>query len=88
MFGIQYGQKVIGIQYGQKVKGKIIMSWKGENIHVVFGQVFSVPMPKENTIYIVSQDVANAVKRPDVYCLGEEIRDKQGYVIGYEGLST
>lgn len=69
---------------------KVICGYIGEVpvYRVVFGQVFSVPMPKENTIYIVSQDVANAVKRPDVYCLGEEIRDKQGYVIGYEGLST
>ena len=68
---------------------KVICGYVGEVpvYHTVFGQVFDVPMPKENTIYIVSQDVANAVKRSDVYCLGSEIRDKQGYMIGYEGLS-
>lgn len=69
---------------------KVICGYVGEIpvYRVVFGQVFSVPMPKENTIYIVSHDVAITAKRPDVYCLGSEIRDKQGYMIGYEGIST
>lgn len=69
---------------------KVICGYVGEVpvYRTVFEQVFDIPMPKENTIYIVSHDVANAVKRPDVYCLGSEIRDKQGYMIGYEGLST
>lgn len=69
---------------------KVICGYVGEVpvYRTVFEQVFDIPMPKENTIYIVSHDVANAMKRPDVYCLGSEIRDKQGYMIGYEGLST
>ena len=52
-----------------------------------YGNTFDVPLPQEDTIYIVSESVARAVKRPDTFCVGTEVRDKNGRVIGYNGLS-
>lgn len=37
--------------------------------HTSYGRTFDIPVPKENTVYIVSDSVANAVQRVDVYCL-------------------
>lgn len=58
--------------------------------HTKYWQV-DIPLPKENTVYIVNDSVANAVantmQRADVYCPGHEIRDKDDHLIGYEGLS-
>lgn len=54
--------------------------------HVKYWQVLDIPLPKENTVYIVDEEVAKAVQRADVYYLGREIYDKNDHLIGYEGL--
>jgi hypothetical protein len=54
-----------------------------------FGDVYDLPEPQENTIYIVSILVAKAVagQRNDVYVVDETIRDEQGKIIGCNALA-
>ena len=52
-----------------------------------FGQLEGLPEPAEGTIYIVSALAAQACgDRDDVLVPGEAIRDKDGRVIGCNGL--
>ncbi len=54
-----------------------------------FGAVYGLPEPQEDTIYIVSAIVAQAVadKRDDVYIVDETIRDEAGRIIGCNALA-
>lgn len=60
-----------------------------------YGDIEGLPEPRENTIYVVSRPVAQALadprytgeKRTDVYVPGELIRDEDGRPIGCKGLS-
>jgi len=57
-----------------------------------FGDVVGLPDPKENTIYIISRLVAEAIavsgeKRDDIYVVAETIRNSEGVIIGASGLS-
>lgn len=52
-----------------------------------FGEVEGLPEPKENTIYIVSSLVAQAVPdREDVFFPDDIVRDEQGNIIGCRAL--
>lgn len=54
-----------------------------------FGEVYDLPAPEENTIYIVSIIVASALKgkRNDVYIPGEIIRNDIGQIIGCKNIA-
>ena len=58
-------------------------------IRKTLGRVENLPEPREDTIYIVSLIVAQALAgtRSDVYVIGESIRDKEGRVIGARSLA-
>jgi len=58
-------------------------------IRKTLGRVENLPEPREDTIYIVSLIVAQALSgsRSDVYIIGESIRDEQGRVIGAKSLA-
>jgi len=52
-----------------------------------FGEVENLPEPKENTIFIVSSLVAQAVPhRNDVFIPDDSVRDEQGRIIGCRSL--
>lgn len=53
-----------------------------------FGEVFDLPDPQPDTIYIVSTLVAQAVPgRRDVFVVDDAVRDDQGRVIGARALA-
>ena len=53
-----------------------------------FGEVFDLPDPQPDTIYIVSAVVAQAVPdRPDVFIVDDAVRDEQGRIIGARALA-
>lgn len=54
-----------------------------------FGVVTGLPEPKGDTIYIVSQIVAQAVKglRNDCFIVDETIRNEQGQIVGCNALA-
>lgn len=54
-----------------------------------FGVVYGLPEPQEDTIYIVSALVAQAVagQRDDVFIVDETVRDEQGKIIGCNALA-
>ena len=56
---------------------------------VSFGQIIGLPEAQENTIYIVSKIVAEAVKgqREDVYIVDKTVRNEQGQIVGCEALA-
>jgi len=54
----------------------------------VLGPVEFAPAPCENTIYVVSRMVVDALpERSDLFAPGEAIRDADGKVVGAKGLS-
>lgn len=58
-----------------------------------YGKVSGLPEPKENTIYVVSARVAQALKetnpeRTDVMIPAKTLRDSEGNIIGCTGLSV
>ena len=55
-----------------------------------YGEVSGLPEPKEDTIYVVSRLVAEALKgsRNDVYVVTRTIRNSDGQIIGAEGLAV
>jgi len=53
-----------------------------------FGKVVNLPEPQNDTIYIVSLPVAQAVRRADVLAIGEPIRNEKGQVIGAKSLAS
>lgn len=56
---------------------------------IAYGEVSGLPEPKEDTIYVVSKIVAEALKnkRNDLYIVASTIKDENGQVIGCRGLS-
>lgn len=54
-----------------------------------FGSVTGLPEPQENTIYIVSKIVADAVSkdRDDVYIVDDTVRNEAGQIIGCNALA-
>lgn len=54
-----------------------------------YGAVTNMPEAKENTIYITSSIVANALKdsRNDIYVPFDFVRDDKGRIIGCRGLT-
>jgi hypothetical protein len=53
-----------------------------------FGEVFGLPEPQPDTIYVVSALVAQAVPdRSDVFVVDDTVRDEQGRIIGCRALA-
>ena len=53
-----------------------------------FGEVFDLPDPQPDTIFVVSALVAQAVpERQDVFIVDDAIRDDQGRIIGARALA-
>jgi len=53
-----------------------------------FWEVFDLPEPQPDTIYIVSALVAQAAPdRPDVFIVDDTVRDDQGRIIGARALA-
>ena len=53
------------------------------------GEIIGLPEPRENTIYIVSSEVRNAVQRDDCFSADigpTAVRNAQGQIIGVRGL--
>jgi hypothetical protein len=56
---------------------------------VEYGSPYGLPGPAEGVIYVVSRIVKNAApERKDVYAPGPAVRDRDGRVMGCEGLSV
>lgn len=51
-----------------------------------YDEVENLPEPVNDTIYIVSAMVANAIKRHDLYIPNETVRDDKGRIIGCKSL--
>lgn len=51
-------------------------------VRTCFGAVSGLPAPKQDTMYIVSLLVKQAVGRDDVCSPGEMVRDSEGKIIG------
>ena len=51
-----------------------------------FGDVYDLPVPVDNTIYIVSMVVRQAIERPDLASPGDLIRDAEGKIVGCRNL--
>lgn len=54
-----------------------------------FGEVYGLPEPKADTIYIVSAIVAQALagSREDVFVVDETVRDENGKICGCNALA-
>ena len=53
-----------------------------------FGEVFDLPDPQPDTIYVVSALAAQAVPdRQDVFIVDDTVRDDQGRIIGAKALA-
>lgn len=54
-----------------------------------FGEVYGLPAPQADTVYIVSAIVAQAVKglRDDCLVVDETIRDEAGKIVGCKSLA-
>lgn len=52
-----------------------------------FGEVEGLPEEEEGVYYIVSRLVANACQRTDLLVPGQQVRDKEGKIIGCRSLS-
>lgn len=54
----------------------------------VFGDIDGLPAPADDTIYVVSMLVAQAVPdRDDVFIVDDAVRDDQGRIIGAKALA-
>lgn len=54
----------------------------------VFGDVYDLPSPQPDTIYIVSRVVAEATRREDLYIVDDAVRDENGRIIGCRALAS
>jgi len=54
-----------------------------------YGDAIDLPSPKENTIFIVSKMVAEAMKgiRNDLYIVNDSVRDENNRIIGCKSLA-
>ena len=58
-------------------------------IRKTFGEAENLPERQENTILVVSLLTAQAIKgRPDVFVIGESLRNGKGQVIGTKSLAV
>lgn len=56
---------------------------------VAFGEVIGLPEPQENTIYVVSSIVRQRLEdRPDVFGVGEIVRNAKGHPLYCKGLKS
>ena len=53
-----------------------------------FGDVYDLPSPQPDTIYIVSRVVAEAARREDLYIVDDAVRDENGRIIGCRSLAS
>ncbi|PRR85515.1 hypothetical protein [Clostridium luticellarii] len=54
----------------------------------VFGEVENLPDPQEDTVFVVSSIVAQAVSgRKDIFIVNDTVRDKNGRIIGCRSLA-
>lgn len=53
-------------------------------IEASYGEVVGLPEPQDRVLYVVSQMVANAVKRPDCIYPARLLRDAHGQIVGCE----
>ena len=68
---------------GLEVEGNIFKVFTNH-----FSEVYGLPAPKEDTIYIVSNLVAQRCKdRDDVYIVNGTVRDESGRIIGCTSLA-
>lgn len=70
---------------------KIVEDWIPV-FRTTYGKISGLPEPRENTIYVVSARVAQALKetnpeRTDVMIPSKTLRDPDGNIIGCSGLS-
>ena len=70
---------------------KVVEDWIPV-FRTTYGKISGLPEPKENTIYVVSARVAQALKetnpeRTDVMIPAKTLRDSEGNIIGCTGLS-
>ena len=54
----------------------------------VFGDVYDLPSPQPDMIYIVSRVVAEAARREDLYIVDDAVRDENGRIIGCRALAS
>lgn len=54
---------------------------------VNYGEIYGLPEPEKDTIYIVSAIVAQRANRDDCYIVDETVRDEQGRIIGCTALA-
>ena len=54
----------------------------------IFGDVYDLPSPEHDTIYIVSRLVAEATRREDLYIVDDAVRDENGRIIGCRALAS
>lgn len=75
----------------QRQKAGEVTSFTGNAIPVnrtVFGAVEGLPEPQEDSVYVVSAIVAQAVPdRQDVFIVDDAVRDEQGRIIGARALA-
>lgn len=57
-------------------------------VMTVFGAVSGLPGPQEDTLYIVSLLVKQAVQRQDVVSPGEMVRDANGNIVGCKNFNV
>ena len=50
--------------------------------------VYDLPSPQPDTIYIVSRLVAEATRREDLYIVDDAVRDENGRIIGCRALAS
>lgn len=70
---------------------KVVEDWIPV-LRTTYGKISGLPEPEENTIYVVSARVAQALKetnpgRTDVMIPAKTLRDSEGNIIGCSGLS-
>ncbi|MEM5806858.1 MAG: hypothetical protein QW474_00530 [Candidatus Aenigmatarchaeota archaeon] len=73
-----------------RCKEKTIEIGQINNIPIIkkeLGEVYDLPASEENTYYIVSLAVAQAVKRSDLLVVGQSVRDEKGNIIGCTSLA-
>lgn len=57
-------------------------------VMTAFGAVSGLPGPQEDTLYIVSLLVKQAVQRQDVVSPGEIVRDANGNIVGCKNFNV
>jgi hypothetical protein len=90
LLGVEIPPSGVVARCEEKVEEIDRFEWDGKTIPVIkktLGEVVNLPEPEEDTIFIVSLLVAEAVKkqfpdRKDIFVVGETVRDSSGKIIG------